>query len=642
MSGKWLTRLVCVAVVFTFMGGLVRAEESTETDDPQGITGTYEFQEEVSLEGLGDYDKDELFKAYVDRAFGLEGDPYEIESADEENAGAQRLGKKLTGKEATVYNLLVPEIKKVAAGQRSSTEFVVKLSQLGVKESYSTKALGIKNPVEDGYITDETRLAIDKLLNFDMGKVTNAIYYDYPFDFFWNGEGTIFTSGVLYTLYPNWEEGGVSDYTIFFDGDYTIHIPVDKKYSKTGEPYTYEMGPLPARVNKAVSNAKAIVTKYKDASDYDKLRGYKNEICKIVASNQNDSNAYDYKDPWQLIWVFDGDGNTNVFCEGYSRAFQYLCDLTKFNDPEIYCICVGGTIDQGSGTAAHMWNIVHMGNGGNYLVDVTLTDGCYDTDEYFMKGYTSKQAVQREFPIDLWETITFTTIEHVIKANTFNNKYTYYPGAIEAYTLKSGSPLYLSNKDYSPSTASTSPKKNLVMTNLHAVPAGKNSVRLYWSSVSGADGYLVYGQKNGKYGYVGMTKGTSYTDTKASDSAYNFYWVFPYYLDANDFMRSGTCPKYVYALGICPAVTNLKANGTSGKVTLSWTASSGADGYLVYAIRPGGKYSYIGMTTKGTTFADTKASKTDWTFYWVYPYHKDAKGNMVVGGTAKYVYSKAR
>lgn len=33
-------------------------------------------------------------------------------------------------------------------------------------------------------------------------------------------------------------------------------------------------------------------------------------------------------------------------------------------------------------------------------------------------------------------------------------------------------------------------------------------------------------------------KGTSFTDTKASDSAYNYYWVFPYYLDANDFMRS--------------------------------------------------------------------------------------------------------
>ena len=50
----------------------------------------------------------------------------------------------------------------------------------------------------------------------------------------------------------------------------------------------------------------------------------------------------------------------------------------------------------------------------------------------------------------------------------------------------------------------------------------------------------------------------------------------------------------------------------------------------------------FGMTTQGTTFTDTKASKADYTFYWVFPYHKDASGNMIVGGTAKYTYGKAR
>ena len=48
-----------------------------------------------------------------------------------------------------------------------------------------------------------------------------------------------------------------------------------------------------------------------------------------------------------------------------------------------------------------------------------------------------------------------------------------------------------------------------------------------------------------------------------------------------------------------------------------------------------------GMTTQGTTFTDTKASKTDWTYYWVYPYHKNG-GQMIVGGTAKYTYGKAK
>lgn len=49
------------------------------------------------------------------------------------------------------------------------------------------------------------------------------------------------------------------------------------------------------------------------------------------------------------------------------------------------------------------------------------------------------------------------------------------------------------------------------------------------SPSSGAEGYLIYAQKNGKYGYVGMTtKGTAFTDIKALDADYNYYWMFPY------------------------------------------------------------------------------------------------------------------
>ena len=179
---------------------------------------------------------------------------------------------------------------------------------------------------------------------------------------------------------------------------------------------------------------------------------------------------------------------------------------------------------------------------------------------------------------------------------------------------------------------------------LKAVSAGRNKVKLTWDPISEADGYLVYGQKNGKYAYVGMTtQGTTFTDTKALDNDWNYYWVFAYAKDSHAKMIPGGCLKYVYAKGVCLAVTNLKASSGTGYVKLSWTASAGADGYLVYGIRPGGaSYGYIGMTTQGTTFTDTKASKADYTFYWVFPYHKDANGNMIVGGTAKYTYGKAR
>ncbi len=181
------------------------------------------------------------------------------------------------------------------------------------------------------------------------------------------------------------------------------------------------------------------------------------------------------------------------------------------------------------------------------------------------------------------------------------------------------------------------------VTTLKAESAGKNKVKLTWGAAEGAEGYLIYAKKGKTYAYVGMTtKGTTYTDTKALDNDYNYYWVYPYIKGESGNMLVGTCSKYAYAKGVTLAVTNLKANGTTGKVTLTWTASQGADGYLIYGIRPGQSYGYIAMTTTGTKFVDTKASKADWTFYWVFPYHKDAEGKMIVGGTAPYVYSKAR
>ncbi len=179
--------------------------------------------------------------------------------------------------------------------------------------------------------------------------------------------------------------------------------------------------------------------------------------------------------------------------------------------------------------------------------------------------------------------------------------------------------------------------------NLKAISSGKNKVLLSWNVSGNAEGYLVYAQKSGKYGYVGMTtKGTTFTDKNALDTDYNYYWVFPYVTDQNTGkMIPGTCEKYVYAKGVIPAVQNLKASSVKGGVKLTWTKQNDAEGYLVYGQRAGGKYGYVGMTTKGTTFVDKKASKTAYNYYWVFPYHKDSRGDMIVGGTPKYTYGRA-
>ena len=137
-------------------------------------------------------------------------------------------------------------------------------------------------------------------------------------------------------------------------------------------------------------------------------------------------------------------------------------------------------------------------------------------------------------------------------------------------------------------------------------------VKLTWSEVKDAEGYLIYGIRGGgnKYGYIGMTSKTSFVDVKALTSDYNYYWVFAYCKDENGKMYPGLTAHYVYGKAQkCAAVTDLKASSVKGGVKLTWTKSAGAEGYLVYGIHPGEKYGYIGMTTKGTTFTDKKAAQ---------------------------------
>ena len=76
-----------------------------------------------------------------------------------------------------------------------------------------------------------------------------------------------------------------------------------------------------------------------------------------------------YGDPWQLINVFDhtGANEKKVVCEGYAKAFQYLCELAAI--PGVKCYSVTGTMSGGN----HMWNVVEVGN-ARYLVDVTNCD----------------------------------------------------------------------------------------------------------------------------------------------------------------------------------------------------------------------------------------------------------------------------
>lgn len=187
--------------------------------------------------------------------------------------------------------------------------------------------------------------------------------------------------------------------------------------------------------------------------------------------------------------------------------------------------------------------------------------------------------------------------------------------------------------------ASTAAEKQLTALNgLTAAASGRHKVTLNWNAVEGADGYLVYSQKSGQYGYTGMTAKTSFTDTAASATEWNFYWVYPYYMDGSGKRVVGKCEKYVYAKGLLPAATGLKVTSQQGQVMLQWNPVAGSDGYIIYRRIGNGSFEYR-YIVKGTVFYDTTASKDEWNFYRVYPYYMES-GKRLLSSSISYVYGK--
>lgn len=315
-------------------------------------------------------DNDELLEGYVNELFF---DSYSMSVFGD--FGEDRLeGIDLKG-----YNILKEKLGKVASGEAASSKITISLTDLGITKTEWTAAdLGFTQINQETF--NDAVTALRDQITPSLDNIFGYLLVDCPYDLYWfNKSG----AGVAMT---GW---GVSGST--YDGkDYTLSVSSDLEYSfSVAEEYQDESAAFPTVTVKqsltrpaaeAAQNAKKIVKKYEGYSDHDKLAAYRKEICSLVSYNYDAaSNNPPYGNPWQMIWVFDGDPETEVVCEGYSKAFQYLCDMSDFFSPNIRCCTVTGVMDGGTGEGPHMWNIVTMDDRNNYIVDVTNCDG--DSEE---------------------------------------------------------------------------------------------------------------------------------------------------------------------------------------------------------------------------------------------------------------------
>ena len=325
-------------------------------------------------------ENDELFMQYVNNRL--------YEEAETAVPGLLKARRVMPqGTNGVIYNVLKAKVKLVADGVSDWTIFEVSLDELGFAgRTWTAADLGVSAIIENNAISQAAKSALIEELGIDLRSVLTALLFDCPYDLYWYDKVTgCRTSGPGIRAENNGRE-----WTIGLSSGLTIMMAVADGYS-TGTQYTVDTSRA-ERVGHAVDKAAALVDAVKDGTDHDKLLSYKNAICSLVSYDYNAARneSLPYGDPWQVISVFDEDESTNVVCEGYSKAFQYLCDLSDF-ESDLDCISVSGTMSGGTGSGAHMWNILCMGDGKNYLADITNCDeGTVGSpDKLFIAGYTS-------------------------------------------------------------------------------------------------------------------------------------------------------------------------------------------------------------------------------------------------------------
>ena len=339
-----------------------KAGEAAAEPEFAPVSGNEEGQTVVPGNS-GDDSPEDLFEKYMSVEFGLSDNSSMRKSK-------KITGTRLEGNDLAVYREVAKELPAIAEGERASTVFELTPKVFGYeKTEWTAEELGVASIYEaDGTVSKQASAAALAKTAYDLDKVTTALLADFPFELYWFDK----TAGC---------SAPYSWYTNFVDGEYVYGITnISIRFSVAGEfsgsdAYTVKTD-IGQSLQDAVNNVNTIIEQYSGASDEDKLLSYKEEICERVSYNVDAAAGnfdFNYGNPWQLLWVFDNDVETKVVCEGYSKAFKYLCDRSSF-DSNITCILVTGTMAGGTGAGGHMWNIVKLGDGLNYLADVTNCD----------------------------------------------------------------------------------------------------------------------------------------------------------------------------------------------------------------------------------------------------------------------------
>ena len=371
MQKRVISGILALTLVLTLTLTLAQADVRVEVDGIDGGSASVTVPEDDSAA---------LLEGYLYQVNGL--DVPEVVKAEGGGNTASRpatYAVALNGVTNNIYRRLVPEIKKIAAGESASATIVI----TDMPITYTQGDLGHITIIEGDALSEAASARIGELFGADVNHdaLLSKLLANMPYELYWFDK----TNGMAISYGIEADENTVTIPYIVVGfcvadayRDTTKYLVDDEGKivkDEDGNPipdYTAIDTTKTGAAKTAAATAAQVVAKNQGKGTYGKLVAYREYITKAVDYNFDVANTanYPYGDPWQLIYVFDNDPDTNVVCEGYSKAFKYLCDLTwTGSDPEVACYLPTGTMDGGD----HMWNIVSIG-GANYLTDITNCD----------------------------------------------------------------------------------------------------------------------------------------------------------------------------------------------------------------------------------------------------------------------------
>ena len=373
MQKRVISGILALVLVLTLALTLAQADSRVEVDGIDGGSASVTAAEDDSAA---------LLEGYLYQLNGLEAPETVVKAESSGNTASRPATYAVALNDVTnnIYRRLVPEIKKIAAGESASATIVI----TDMPITYTQEDLGHITIIEGDALSEAAGARIGELFGADVNHdaLLSKLLANMPYELYWFDK----TNGMAISYGIKADENTVTiPYIVvgFCVADayrdttkYVVNEKGEQILDKDNNPipdYTAVDTTKTGAATAAAATAAQVVAENRSKGTYGKLVAYREYITKAVDYNfaaADENNGYAYGDPWQLIYVFDDDPDTKVVCEGYSKAFKYLCDLTwTGSDPEVACYLPTGTMDGG----AHMWNIVSIG-GVNYLTDITNCD----------------------------------------------------------------------------------------------------------------------------------------------------------------------------------------------------------------------------------------------------------------------------